>query len=66
MRRATRTLGTITAIAVALGGSLVAPAAHGTTRYTSTVQTVVPGVTLTRTRDAMGPVQIRSLKVDPA
>jgi len=41
------------------------PAAYGTTRYTSSVQTVVPGVTLTRTRDAMGPVQIRSLKVDP-
>jgi hypothetical protein len=65
-----RTIGALAAIVttfvVVLTGAVVGPAANGTTRYTSTVQNVVPGVTLTRTRDATGPVQIRSLKVDPA
>ncbi|MDP9296052.1 MAG: phosphodiester glycosidase family protein, partial [Actinomycetota bacterium] len=67
MRYAARTTLLASAlVAVTIAAGLAAPAAHGTTRYTTTVQAIVPGVSLRRIHDSYGPQEIRSLKVDPA
>jgi hypothetical protein len=53
-------------VALTISAGLTAPPAHGTSRYTTKTQTIVPGVTLSRIHDSYGPEEIRSLKVDPA
>jgi hypothetical protein len=67
VRYAARTTAMASAlVAVTIAAGLAAPAAHGTNRYTTTIQSIVPGLTLRRIHDSYGPEEIRSLKVDPA